>query len=64
MDPMLEHADGSEMRISEMAVILMLLAAAPANGKVPNCSAETDFAVQLVDLGFERGLVVDHVTGG
>ena len=47
-DPMLEHTDGSEMCISLMTVILVLLVWLQPVGKGPNCSAETGLAVQLL----------------
>ena len=56
-DPMLEHADRSEVRISVMSLILKSLDLASARGRVAElfCTA--------VGTGFERGLVVDQVTG-
>ena len=54
-DPRLERTDGSEMCISVMTVILKSLGVAPASDKMAGGAA--------VDLGFERGLVVDPVTG-
>ena len=62
-DPMLEHADGSEMCINEMVVIAMLLGVAPANGKVAEMFCRKSFGGTPVDMGFERGHVVDHVSG-
>ena len=53
-DPRLKPADGSQMGISAMAVFLM--------GVVDLFCGNT-FGGTAVDLGFERGLVVDYATG-
>ena len=57
---MLEHADGSEMCISE---ILKSLGVALASGKVAELFCRSRFDGAVVDMGFERRLVVDYVTG-
>ena len=57
-DPNLTPADESQMGISEMAVILMSLGAAPANFKVAELSCRNIFGGSVVDIGFERGLLV------
>ena len=62
-DPRLKPADGSQMGISEMAVILMSLGVAPANVKVAELFCRDRFGGTDVDMGFERGLVVDYATG-
>ena len=59
---MLEHADGSEMCISVMSLILKSLGVVSAIGRVAElCRSRLGGAA--VDVGFERGLVVDQVTG-
>ena len=60
---MLEHADGSESCINKMSVILESLGVASANGKVAELFCRNRFGGAAVDMGFERGLIVDHVTG-
>ena len=62
-DAMLEHADGSELCISEMAVILMSQGVAPANSKEAELFCRNTCGSTAVDMGFQRGLVVDHLTG-
>ena len=62
-DPNLTPADESLMGISEMAVILMSLGVAPANFKVAELFCRIRFGESAVDMGFERGLVVDCATG-
>ena len=57
-DPMMEHADGSEMRISGMAVILKSLAVASASGRVAELLCRNRFDGTAVHMGFERGLSV------
>ena len=56
-DPRLSPADGSQMGISEMAVILVSLGVAPANVKVAELFCRNRFGDTAVDIGFERGLV-------
>ena len=51
------------MGISEMAVILMSLGVAPANFKVAELFCRNRFGDSAVDMGFERGFVVDCATG-
>ena len=51
------------MGISEMAVILMSLRVAPANFKVGRTVLQKQIGESAVDMGFERGLVVDCATG-
>ena len=58
-DPNLTPADESQMGISEMAVVLMSLGVAPANFKVAELFCRNRFGGTAVDMGFERGLVVD-----
>ena len=58
-DPNLTPADESQMGISEMAVILVSLGVAPANFKVAEWFCRKRFGESAVDMGFERGLVVD-----
>ena len=54
----------SQMGISEMAVILMSLGVVvPANFKVAELFCRKRFGESAVDMGFERGLVVDCATG-
>ena len=55
---MLEHTDGSEMCISEMAVILTSVGVTPLISKVAEMFQKISF-----DTGIERGLVQYHVTG-
>ena len=62
-DPNLTPADESQMGISEMAVVLMSLGVAPANFKVAELFCRNRFGESAVDMGFERGLVVDCATG-
>ena len=62
-DPNLTPADESQMGISEMAVILMSLGVAPANFKVAELFCRNRCGESAVDVGFERGLVVDCATG-
>ena len=62
-DPNLTPADESQMGISEMAVILMSPGVAPANFKVAELFCRNRFGESAVDMGFERGLVVDCATG-
>ena len=45
-DAMLEHADASEMFISEMTLILMSLGVTTANSKVAELFAEPDLVIQ------------------
>ena len=60
---MLEHADRPEMCISVMTVILMSLGATSARGEVADLFCRNRFGDSAVDTGFERGLVVNQVTG-
>ena len=46
-----------------MSVILKSLGVASANGKVAELFSRNRFGGAAVDMGFERGLRVDHVTG-
>ena len=62
-DPMLEPADGSEMGISAMAVILKSLGVASASGEVAEWICRNRLGGTAVDMGFERGPVVSQVTG-
>ena len=60
---MLEHADASEMCISEMTVILMSLGVTAANFKVAELFCRNRFGDSAVDVGFERGIVAGYATG-
>ena len=60
---MSEHADGSEMCIIEMTVVLESLGVASASGEVAELFCRKRFGGAVVVTGFERGLAVDHVTG-
>ena len=51
------------MGISEMAVILMSLGVALAFFQVAELFCRSRFGESAVDVGFERGLVVDCATG-
>ena len=62
-DPNLTLADESQMGISEMAVILMLLGVVLANFEVAELFCRNRFGESAVDMGFERGVVVDYATG-
>ena len=62
-DPNLTPADESQMGIIEMAVILMSLGVAPANFTVAELFCRNRFGDSVVDMAFERGLVVDGATG-
>ena len=62
-DPNLTPADESQMGISEMAVILMSLGVAPESFKVAELCCRERIGDSAVDMGFERGLVVDCATG-
>ena len=62
-DPMLGRTDGSEMCISEMAVAHVSMDVAPANFKVTGQLYPNSLGGTGVHIGFERGLVVSHVTG-
>ena len=59
---MLEHADASEMCISEMAVILMSVGVTTANFKVAELFCGNRFCDSAFDIGFERGIVADYAT--
>ena len=61
-DAMLEHADASEMCISEMTVILMSLEVTAANFKVAESFCRNKFGDLIVGVGFERGIIADHAT--
>ena len=63
MTQMSEHADASEMRISEMTVILMLLGVTTANFRAAEMFCRNRFGNSAADSGFERGNVSDHATG-
>ena len=62
-DAMLQHADASEMCISEMTAILMSLGVTAANFKVAELFCRNRFCDSAVDTGFERGIVADYATG-
>ena len=51
-DAVLKPADGSQMGISEMAVILMSLGVAPAKVKVAELFCRNKFGDAAVDMGF------------
>ena len=55
-DAKLEHADASEMCISEMTVILMSLGVTTANFKMAELFCRSRFVDSAVDIGFERGI--------
>ena len=59
---MIERAEGSETCISEVSVILKSLGVASANGAVAEVFCRNRLGGAAVDMGFERGRVVDHVT--
>ena len=46
-----------------LATILMSLGVAPVNFKVAVLFCKNRFGDAAVDMGFERGLVVDYATG-
>ena len=52
-----------QMGSSEMAVIFISLDVAPANVEVAELFCGNRFGGTAVDMGFERGLVVDCATG-
>ena len=60
---MLEHADASEMCISEMTVILKSLDVASTSERVAELFCRNRFGDSAVDMGFERGIVADFATG-
>ena len=62
-DAMLEHADATEMCISEMTVILVSLGVTTANFKVADLFCRNRFGDSAVGMGFERGIVADYATG-
>ena len=51
----------SEMRISEMTVILMSLGVASASGEVAELFGRNKFGGAAVDMGFGRGLPSDRL---
>ena len=57
---MLEHAAGSETCISVMSLIVKSLFVVSASGRVADLFCRNSTAV---DMGFERGLLVNQVTG-
>ena len=58
---MLEHADASEMCISEMAVIFKSLDVVSASERVAE-SVSVRFGDSAVDIGFKRGIAADYAT--
>ena len=62
-DPVLEHAEGSEVYITVMTVILKSPGVASASDKIADMFCRSRFGGAAVDMGLERELVVDQVTG-
>ena len=62
-DPWLTPADASQMIIREMAVMLMSLGVALANFNVAELFCRNRLGDGAIDVGFERGFVVDSATG-
>ena len=60
---MMAHADGSEMRISEMSLIFKSLDVASVCGRVAELFCRNGFGGAAVNMGFERGLGVNQVAG-
>ena len=60
---MLERTDGTEMCISVMTVILKSMGVASANGEVAELFRRDRLGGAAVDMGFERGIALDQVTG-
>ena len=61
-NPMLERADGTEMCNSVISVILKSMGVASAKGEVAELFCRDRLGGAAVDMGFERGLVLDQVT--
>ena len=62
-DPMWKHTDKPEMCISEITVVLESSGVASANVKMAEFFCRNRFGGAAVNAGFERGFVVNQVTG-